>query len=62
MNIKKNELSKEKSILHQRNKHRDRYNFTELIECCPELAPFVRLNNYDDLSIDFFNPFKYFSR
>ncbi|PKP36011.1 MAG: 23S rRNA (adenine(1618)-N(6))-methyltransferase RlmF [Bacteroidetes bacterium HGW-Bacteroidetes-15] len=47
---------KEKSGLHPRNKHRERYNFKLLIASCPELAEFVALNNYDDESIDFFNP------
>ncbi len=47
---------KEKSGLHPRNKHRERYDFKALIATCPELAPFVRLNNYNDESIDFSNP------
>lgn len=46
----------EKSSLHPRNKHRERYNFKLLIHSCPELAPFVKLNVYNDESIDFFNP------
>jgi 23S rRNA (adenine1618-N6)-methyltransferase len=50
---KKKEHQKEKFGLHPRNKHRERYNFKELISSCPELAPFVRLNNYNDESIDF---------
>jgi 23S rRNA (adenine1618-N6)-methyltransferase len=33
-----------------------RYDFKQLIATCPELAPFVKLNNYQDESIDFFNP------
>lgn len=45
-----------KTELHQRNKHRERYNFKELISCCPELEIFVKLNDYNDWSIDFFNP------
>ena len=53
---KKREHPKEKSQLHPRNKHRERYNFKVLIESCPELAPYVRLNIYDDESIDFFDP------
>jgi len=47
---------KEKSKLHPRNKHRERYNFKQLIISCPELAKFVKLNEYKDESIDFFNP------
>jgi 23S rRNA (adenine1618-N6)-methyltransferase len=52
----KKEHPKEKSRLHPRNRHRERYDFKMLIESCPELAPFVKKNIYDDESIDFFNP------
>ncbi len=52
----KKQHPKEKLGLHPRNKHRARYHFQELISVCPALAPFVRLNNYDDESIDFSNP------
>jgi 23S rRNA (adenine1618-N6)-methyltransferase len=51
----KREHPKVKSGLHPRNKHRERYDFKSLIITCPELAPFVRLNNYSDESIDFSN-------
>mgnify|MGYP000364059559 CR=1 FL=1 len=47
---------KEKARLHARNKHRMRYNFEKLQENCEVLKPFVRLNAYDDLSIDFADP------
>lgn len=53
---KKREHPKIKSQLHPRNKHRERYDFQQLIESSPELAQFVKLNIYDDESIDFFNP------
>lgn len=53
---KKKEHPKEKTRLHQRNKHRERYDFKLLTEHCPELAQFVTLNIYDDESIDFSNP------
>lgn len=46
----------EKLRLHPRNKHRERYDFKLLIQRCPQLAPFVQLNAYDDESIDFSNP------
>jgi 23S rRNA (adenine1618-N6)-methyltransferase len=49
----KKEAPREKERLHPRNKHRERYNFAELIECCPELKPFVTPNEYQDESIDF---------
>lgn len=53
---KKKEYPKEKSKLHPRNKNRERYDFKQLIECCPELAQFVTLNIYNDESIDFADP------
>ncbi len=46
----------EKTRLHARNKHRERYNFEELIACLPELKNYVSQNIYGDDSIDFFNP------
>jgi len=52
----KKEHPKEKSGLHPRNRHRTRYNFSELISTSPELKPFVRLNEYQDESINFSNP------
>lgn len=45
-----------KTKLHPRNKNRERYDLKVLVESCGELAPFVKLNNYGDKSIDFFNP------
>lgn len=56
MQRKKKEHPKEKFRLHPRNKHRERYDFKELIATCPDLSQFVKLNIYDDESIDFFNP------
>lgn len=44
-----------KLALHPRNKHRQRYNFDQLIQACPSLAAFVKLNQYHDASIDFSN-------
>jgi 23S rRNA (adenine1618-N6)-methyltransferase len=55
MRQKKREHPAEKISLHPRNKHRGRYDFKELCSTCPELAPFVLLNNYNDESIDFSN-------
>ena len=52
----KKEHPNEKSGLHPRNRHRTRYNFSELISTSPELKAFVRLNEYHDESIDFSNP------
>jgi len=53
--LAKKEHPKEKLNLHLRNKHRGRYNFQDLISIFPPLAPFVRLNEYNDESIDFAN-------
>jgi 23S rRNA (adenine1618-N6)-methyltransferase len=52
----KKEHPKEKSRLHPRNRHRERYDFKQLIAVCPELALYVTLNKYEDESVDFFNP------
>jgi 23S rRNA (adenine1618-N6)-methyltransferase len=45
-----------KTKLHPRNKHRQRYDFVALVKTCPELAPYVLTNAYDDASVDFFDP------
>jgi 23S rRNA (adenine1618-N6)-methyltransferase len=42
--------------MHPRNQHNDKYNFPELIQTLPELAPFVKTNAYGNESIDFFDP------
>jgi 23S rRNA (adenine1618-N6)-methyltransferase len=52
----KKERPSEKPGLHPRNRHRNRYNFNELISTFPELSPFVQVNKYHDESIDFSNP------
>ena len=53
MQHKKRVHPKEKSSLHPRNKNRERYDFKQLVEAFPTLAPFVKLNKYNDESIDF---------
>lgn len=45
----------QKTELHTRNRHRMRYNFELLVNCFPELEPFVIVNAYGDTTIDFFN-------
>uniref|UniRef100_UPI003217C315 23S rRNA (adenine(1618)-N(6))-methyltransferase RlmF n=1 Tax=uncultured Draconibacterium sp. TaxID=1573823 RepID=UPI003217C315 len=52
----KKEHPKVKSQLHPQNKHRERYNFKELCKTCPELAPFISTNKYNDESVNFFDP------
>ena len=46
----------QKGNLHPRSKHRERYDFKQLIKSHAELTAFVSPNNYGDDSIDFFNP------
>jgi 23S rRNA (adenine1618-N6)-methyltransferase len=46
----------EKTNLHPRNQHRFRYDFPLLIENCPELNPFVSINEHDIETVDFSNP------
>ena len=52
----KKTFPQQKSELHVRNLHRSRYDFPQLMKTCPELAPFVSLNKYNDLSVDFSDP------
>lgn len=56
MTEKKKTISAEKTLLHPRNPHRLRYDFKQLTDACPELRPFVKLNQYNIESIDFGNP------
>ncbi|MBI9067339.1 MAG: 23S rRNA (adenine(1618)-N(6))-methyltransferase RlmF [Salinivirgaceae bacterium] len=56
MSSKKKEPSTNKPRLHQRNRNNERYDFSKLIETCPDLAAFVSPNKYGDDSIDFANP------
>lgn len=52
----KKSFLQQKSQLHARNLHRSRYDFPQLIKSCPELAPFVSPNQYNDLSVNFSDP------
>lgn len=45
----------DKHELHQRNRHRDQYDFELLTTAYPALAEFVACNKYGNLSIDFFD-------
>jgi len=42
--------------LHVNNRHRNRYDFKQLIGCLPELSQFVKPNKFGDESIDFSSP------
>jgi 23S rRNA (adenine1618-N6)-methyltransferase len=45
-----------KAELHPRNKHRDRYDFEQLIGTFPPLAPFVGMGQHKEQSIEFASP------
>jgi 23S rRNA (adenine1618-N6)-methyltransferase len=45
-----------KTNLHPRNKHREAYDFQALREVLSELGQFIKVNEYGNESIDFFNP------
>ena len=45
-----------KSSLHERSKHRSRYDFKALIASCPALESYVAENKFGDESIDFADP------
>ena len=47
---------KVKSKLHPRSRHRDRYDFEALVKSSPALSAYVRVNDYGDTSVDFFDP------
>jgi len=53
--MKPNTIS-EKTNLHSRNLHRDKYNFSLLVENFKELSNFVFINNHGVQSVDFSNP------
>ncbi|HET9503736.1 MAG TPA: 23S rRNA (adenine(1618)-N(6))-methyltransferase RlmF [Hymenobacter sp.] len=50
------DLLASKAPLHPRNPHRERYDFAQLTQASPPLAPFVHTNKFGDASIDFANP------
>ena len=56
MNKPEKNKPKTKSKLHPRNQHRERYDFKKLVATFPALKQFVKQNDYNDTSIDFFNP------
>ena len=51
-----NSSDSKKKGLHPRNRHTGRYDFKKLIKSCPDLEPFVALNPYNELSVDFSDP------
>jgi len=49
-------MIQQKIELHPRNRHRDLYDFKQLVKSCPALAKFVAPNKYGNETIDFTNP------
>lgn len=56
MSEKRKVPQQQKTRLHPRSRHRERYNFKTLIAANPELEAYVKPNAYNDESIDYFNP------
>jgi len=56
MKSKKKVHTKEKTKIHPRSKHRERYDFNALKKVLPELTAFVKINKYNDETIDFADP------
>ncbi len=54
--VKKKEYAKEKSMLHPRNRHCDRYDLNVLAASHPPLKPFLIINAHGDQSIEFADP------
>jgi len=50
------EVPAEKTVLHPRNRLRDRYDFKQLVTVCPEFSKYVKVNSFGNESIDFANP------
>lgn len=42
--------------MHKKNRHQDNYDFKKLIKHCPELGPYVFVNEFKTTTIDFANP------
>jgi 23S rRNA (adenine1618-N6)-methyltransferase len=53
MPVNPKRIPEEKAQLHPRNRHKNRYDFPELIKSSPQLTPFVGMNQFNNLSIDF---------
>ena len=56
MSKNKKQHPAKKERLHPRNRHRERYDFSILLNKCPELGQFITQNKYGDETIDWFNP------
>ncbi len=49
-------MAEEKKLLHPRNKHRSRYDFSQLLKGCPDLRDFIVLTPYGEESVNFSDP------
>lgn len=56
MSSKKNRPATSKSKLHPRSKHRQRYDLQQLVNSYPKLEAFLKVNKFNDQSIDFSDP------
>ena len=56
MDKPKNTPPEEKSKLHPRSKHRQRYDFEKLVASSPDLKPYLITSPKNDLTIDFSDP------
>jgi 23S rRNA (adenine1618-N6)-methyltransferase len=45
-----------KTSIHTRSKHREPYDFKKLIGCCPNLKPYVFINQFGLQTLDFTDP------
>lgn len=53
---KKSESLNNNTLFHPRNKHQGNYDFKKLIQSLPELSPFVKTNEHNIITINFFDP------
>jgi 23S rRNA (adenine1618-N6)-methyltransferase len=49
-------MTTSKNTLHPRNRHKGAYDFSSLLQACPELEPYVHMGKSERLTIDFSDP------
>jgi 23S rRNA (adenine1618-N6)-methyltransferase len=54
--VKKKIMTTSKNTLHPRNRHKGAYDFSSLLQACPELEPYVHMGKSERLTIDFSDP------
>jgi 23S rRNA (adenine1618-N6)-methyltransferase len=52
----KKKHSPEKIQLHPRNKHQDRYDYVNLVLSYPSLSPYLSINDFGEMSVNFADP------